>query len=81
MLYKFLLITFFKPLCWKNKAMKSRSDKILYGKIPIEIDRAIYPQWAIYFTCHFLKPVPVCHKWLSQSEIDYDKLIGVIKPS
>ena len=40
MLYNSLLNTFFQNHCL---AMKSRSDRILYGEIPIEIDTAIYP--------------------------------------
>ena len=40
MLYNFVLNTFFQNNCL---AMKSRSDRIVYGEIPIEIDTAIYP--------------------------------------
>ena len=40
MLYNFLFNSFFQNNCL---AMKSRSDRILYGEIPIEIDKAVYP--------------------------------------
>jgi hypothetical protein len=32
--------------------MKTRSDRILYGDIPIEKDPAIHPWRAIQITCH-----------------------------